>query len=134
LLILHYLPVYTFKTIIPGFFNLVHARNTGAGFSLFAGASASWRQPFLIGSSLLIIAIILYAYSRVRRDDHWSRTMYAMIVAGAVGNLIDRFRFGEVIDFLDVYIRSYHWPAFNVADSAISVGAVMLIVAMIRAK
>jgi signal peptidase II len=134
LAVLHYFPVYSGKTIIPGLFNLVHVRNTGASFSLLAGADASWRLPFFITTTLLIVGVILFAYSKVRRDDYWAKTAYSFIVGGALGNLIDRLRFGEVIDFLDFYIKSYHWPAFNVADSAITTGAVMLLVSILRPR
>lgn len=134
LAVLHYLPAYSGKTIIPGLFNLVHVRNTGSAFSLLAGADASWRLPFLITTTLIIVGVILFAYSKVRRDDYWTKTAYTLIVSGAVGNLIDRLRFGEVIDFLDFYFKSYHWPAFNVADSAITAGALMLLVSILRPK
>lgn len=132
LAVLHWFPLYSRKVILPGFFNLVHYRNTGASFSLLASADASWRLPFFIVSTLVIVGVILFAYSRVKRDQYWLRTAYSMIVGGAIGNLIDRLRFGEVIDFLEFFIRSYHWPAFNVADSAITTGAIMLLVSILK--
>jgi len=134
LAVLRYLPVYSGKTIVPGFFNLVHVRNTGSAFSLLAGADASWRLPFFIITTLIIVGVILFAYSKTSRDDYWAKTAYTLIVGGAVGNLIDRLRFGEVVDFLDFYIQSYHWPAFNVADSAITVGALMLFFSILRTR
>jgi signal peptidase II len=133
-LILHFLPLYSAIEIIPGFFNLVHVRNTGAAFSILAGANSVWRQSLFIGLTLFVVAIILFAYGRVRPEDRWTRTAYTLITGGALGNLIDRLRFGEVIDFLDCYVGSYHWPAFNLADSAITVGALMLAVSILRSK
>jgi len=134
LLILDLVPLYSGREVIPGFFNIVHVRNTGAAFSILAGADSSWRQAFFVGLTAFVIAILLYAYSKVKQDDRWTRTSYALIFGGALGNLIDRLRLGSVVDFLDVYVGSYHWPAFNVADSAISVGAVMLLVSLLRGK
>lgn len=132
--VMRYFPLFTGKVVIPGFFNLVHVRNTGSAFSLFAGANPSWRLPFFIVSTLLIVGVILFAYTKVRREETWLRTAYSLIVGGALGNLIDRLRFGEVVDFLDFYVGSYHWPAFNVADSAITTGALMLLVSMLRTR
>jgi signal peptidase II len=134
LLVLHFLPLYSAMEIIPGFFNLVHVRNTGGAFSILAGANSAWRQSLFIGLTLVVVAILLFAYGKLRPDDRWTRTAYVLITGGALGNLIDRLRLGEVVDFLDCYVGSYHWPAFNLADSAISVGAVMLIVSVLRGR
>lgn len=134
LLIVHSLPLYTAKTIIPGWFNLVHVTNTGAAFSFLAGGASSWRQWFFVGVSLIGIGAIIFAYRHLRRRDVWARTALALVFGGAVGNLIDRIRLGEVVDFLDFHFRQYHWPAFNVADSAITVGAVMLLIYLLRSK
>ena len=134
LLVLHFLPLFSAVEIIPGFFNLVHVRNTGAAFSILAGEPSVWRRVFFVGLTLLVVAIIVFAYRKVPIEDHWSRTAYALITGGALGNLIDRVRFGEVVDFLDCYVGAYHWPAFNVADSAVTVGALMLLVSLLRGK
>lgn len=134
LLILRFFPLHTAKAIIPGLFNLVHVRNTGVAFSLFSGAHSSWRQAFLVGLTIIVVGIIVFVYGKVAQNDRWTRTAYTCIVGGALGNLIDRLRFGDVVDFLDFYIGSNHWPAFNVADSAITVGALMLLVTLIRGK
>lgn len=127
-------PLNTGKEVIPGFFNLVHVRNPGGAFSLFAGASQSLRQAIFIGLTSLVVAFLFYSYGKVRKEDTWTRTAYALVAFGAIGNLVDRIRFGEVVDFLDVYVGTYHWPAFNVADSAVSVGAVMLLISILRGK
>lgn len=134
LLILATLPLYGGIEIIPGFFNIVHVRNTGAAFSILAGAPSVWRQWFFIIVTTGVLAILLLAYRKVSVKDRWTRSAYALIIGGALGNLVDRVRLGEVIDFLDVYWGSYHWPAFNVADSAITVGAALLILSLFRGR
>jgi signal peptidase II len=134
LLVLHFLPLFSAMEIVPGFFNLVHVRNTGAAFSILAGANSAWRQGLFVGLTLVVVVILLFAYGKLRSDDRWTRTAYALITGGALGNLIDRLRLGEVVDFLDCYAGSYHWPAFNIADSAITAGALMLIVSVLRGK
>lgn len=134
LLILHFMPLHSAIEVIPGFFNLVHVRNTGGAFSIFAGASSVWRQSLFMGLTIFVVVILLFAYAKVHPEDRWTRTAYALITGGALGNLIDRSRFGEVVDFLDCFIGAYHWPAFNVADSAITAGAVMLAISLLRGK
>jgi signal peptidase II len=117
-----------------GGFNIVHIRNPGAAFSFLAGASPAFRSIFFLVVGVAAILLILH-YLRMRRTDDISMVVpLALILAGAVGNLIDRVRFGEVVDFLDVYVGSFHWPAFNVADSAITTGAVLLILLIIRRR
>lgn len=128
------MPLLTGKPVIAGFFNLIHVRNTGGAFSIFAGADPMFRRIVFIGLNLLVTGIIAYAYTKTRREDAWLRTAYVLICGGALGNLVDRVRFGSVVDFLDFYIGSYHWPAFNVADMAISAGAVMLCISLLRGK
>ena len=134
LLILHFLPLFSAMEIIPGFFNLVHVRNTGAAFSILAGVNSLWRQGLFVGLTIVVVGILLFAYGKLRPEDRWTRTAYALITGGALGNLVDRLRLGEVVDFLDCYVGAYHWPAFNLADSAISVGALMLVISVLRGK
>ncbi len=133
-LVISALPLHSVREIIPGVFNLVHVRNPGAAFSILAGASPAWRHGLLVGLTLFVLAIILFAYGKVPASDRWTRTAYSLITGGALGNLVDRIRIGEVIDFVDVHVGSAHWPAFNVADSAISVGAVLLVVSLFKGK
>ncbi len=128
------IPLNKYKIIVPGFFNLLHVRNTGGAFSMFAGAGSGWRQPLFIALTVVVVCVISYAYGKIARDDTWNRLAYICITGGALGNLVDRVRLGEVIDFLDFYAGSWHWPAFNVADMAISTGAVMLLVSLLRGK
>jgi signal peptidase II len=120
--------------VIPGFFNLIHTENSGIAFSLFAGASSSWKMVLLIGVSLaLLVAVVIIALKS--RDMNWGTGLgLALILGGASSNLLDRIRFGQVVDFLDVYYRSYHWPTFNLADSAIVMGAGLLLVELLFSK
>jgi signal peptidase II len=134
ILVVLYLPLYSSVTVVPGFFNLVHVRNTGAAFSFMAGDFSAWRQAFFIAVSVIGAGIILYIYRRLKSEDKWARLALALILGGALGNLVDRVRLGEVIDFIDIYVGSYHWPAFNIADSAISIGAVILLLVLLTSK
>ena len=110
---------------LTGFFNLVLVFNKGAAFSLFAQAPG-WQTPLLVAFALAAAAIVSVLI--VRNPARGLLCLgLALILGGAVGNLIDRLRFGHVVDFLDFHALGWHWPAFNVADSAISVGAVLLI-------
>jgi signal peptidase II len=132
LLVFRLLPLFSVREIIPGFFNLVHVRNTGAAFSMFAGAPSFWRQIIFVGLTVVVVAGLLMAYTKLETDDRANRTAYALIISGALGNLIDRVRLGEVIDFLDFYVGSYHWPAFNVADMGISIGAGIMLLTLLK--
>ncbi|HKT35588.1 MAG TPA: signal peptidase II [Nitrospira sp.] len=114
--------------IIPNLFSFTYIRNPGAAFGLLAGSSNAFRTVFFGITSLFALALLGTILVRLPDRDWIGQVSIAGILGGAIGNLIDRLRFGEVIDFLDVYLESYHWPAFNVADSAISVGVVCLII------
>ena len=115
------------EAVLPGFFNLVHVRNTGIAFSLFAD-SAPWIRNLVLPAVSVAAIIIVFAMMRdSARMPVTSRTALALVLAGAVGNLSERLLHGYVTDFLDFYAGPYHWPAFNVADSAITIGAVLLI-------
>ena len=120
--------------IIDGFFNLTYVRNTGAAFGIFAGSAEIFRRPFLITVSLIAIAFIFAMLNRLADKARWLITGLAFILGGAVGNLIDRVVYGEVIDFLDCFWGDYHWPAFNLADSFITVGVTIILIILIRAK
>lgn len=120
--------------VINGFFNITSVRNPGAAFGFLAGAPPIFRTIFFIAITVGAILLILYYLKISMLDDYPLIISLALIFAGAAGNLIDRVRFGEVVDFLDVYLGSYHWPAFNVADSAITVGACVMIFAMLRRR
>jgi len=118
--------------IIPNLFQLVHIRNTGAAFGIGANTE-SHLVPFLLngGAIAVFIVVVIYAF-RTAVSDRLLQVALHMILGGAIGNLLDRFRFGYVVDFLDFYVRDHHWPAFNVADSAICIGIGLLFLDMRR--
>jgi signal peptidase II len=120
--------------VIDGFFNIVHVRNPGAAFGFLAGASPAFRSVFFIAVTVAAILLILHYLRRTRIGETSLVFSLALILSGALGNLIDRVRFGEVVDFLDVYVGAHHWPAFNVADTAISTGAALLVLLMFRRR
>jgi signal peptidase II len=113
--------------VLPGFFNLTYLTNNGAAFSMLAGQPALWRQVFFIGAAGVALVFIWLAQRSFGRNSALYTAALALIAGGAIGNLIDRIRFGFVIDFLDVYVGIHHWPAFNIADSAITVGVTLFI-------
>jgi signal peptidase II len=113
--------------VIGNFFNITHVLNPGGAFGFFATQSDMVRKLVFLVLSSVVALFILWFYKRVAGTHVFLSWGLALIFGGAVGNLIDRFRFGHVVDFLDFYIGTAHWPAFNVADSAISVGMAVLI-------
>ncbi len=113
--------------VIPGWFHLTYIRNPGAAFGLFSGHAEAFRRPFFLVVTAVALAAILAILWRAPRGRPWLLTALGLVFGGAVGNLIDRVRWGEVVDFLDVFWKTHHWPAFNVADSAITVGMGVLI-------
>jgi signal peptidase II len=128
------LPLGAQIPVVKGFFNLVHVHNRGVAFGLLAGWSASFARLFFICTTCLVLVVVGYLWWRLP-PDHWPAALgYSLIFTGAVGNLVDRIRWGEVVDFLDVYWGRYHWPAFNVADSLVCVGAGILIWVILREK
>jgi len=112
--------------VVPDFFSITYIRNPGAAFGLLASSSNGFRLAFFGLTSLFALILLGTILYRLRPDDWGGQLSVAAIFGGAIGNLLDRVRFGEVIDFLDVYVGNYHWPAFNVADTAISVGVCFL--------
>ena len=113
-------------TIIPEYFSLTYIRNPGAAFGILASSSSGFRMVFFLITSLFALGLLITIFVRLEPTDWWGQLTIASIFGGAIGNLIDRLQFGEVIDFLDFYIKGYHWPAFNVADMAISLGVCSL--------
>ena len=133
-LVLVKIPMYHSIVIFENFFNLTHIHNTGGAFGFMANQSLLVRQILFHGVSLISLGVIVYFYHQAPAKYPFLLTALSLIFGGAIGNLIDRFRIGEVVDFLDFYIGSYHWPAFNVADSAVSVGVTVLMYYMIVKK
>ncbi len=117
--------------IIPDFFNIVHARNTGGAFGILASAG-TWKHLFFQIISIAAIIGLFYFYISSKNRTKLFLLGSALIAGGAMGNLTDRIRFRAVTDFLDFHIGAYHWPAFNVADSAITIGALLLMIQFFR--
>lgn len=126
--IMQHFALYESIPVIDGLFNLTYLTNNGAAFSMLAGQPALWRQVFFIAAACAALVFIWIAQRSFGRRSPVYSVALALIAGGAIGNLIDRIRFGFVVDFLDVYIGQYHWPAFNVADSAITVGVTLFII------
>ena len=125
--IAHHCVLHESTVVLPGFFNLTYLTNNGAAFSMLAGQPALWRQVFFMGAAGAALVFIWLAQRSFGRNSVLYTVALALIAGGAIGNLIDRIRFGFVIDFLDVYVGVHHWPAFNIADSAITVGVTLFI-------
>lgn len=118
--------------VIDGLFSLTYIRNPGAAFGLFAEHGDGLRMAFFGTISVVAIVFLMAFFLKMPKEAFLGRLSVSMVMGGALGNLVDRVRFGEVVDFLDFYIGPYHWPAFNVADSCISVGVALLIWYFIR--
>ena len=114
--------------IIDGFFNLTYIRNPGAAFGILADHGNGIRTLFLTGVGFLAVLLLAFYFNRSPEEAWVSHLSFALILGGAFGNLLDRIRLGEVVDFLDFYLGKFHWPAFNVADSSISVGLTLLVI------
>jgi signal peptidase II len=128
------LTLYHSITVIPGFFNITYILNPGGAFGFMANKSPFLRNLLFILLSSLAVCLIFYFYKHTPKKYSLLSTCFALILGGALGNLIDRIRFGKVVDFLDFYIASYHWPAFNVADSAITVGITIYVFHLVFKK
>jgi signal peptidase II len=126
--------MYSHIQVIPGFFRLTHTENTGAAFSLFADSPSHWKTALLIGFSvvaMLVVSVLLWKQSRTVT---LTGIALALILGGAVGNLWDRVASGRVVDFLLFYVKQYQWPVFNLADSAIVVGASLLVIEILWSR
>ncbi len=121
-MIVQTLRLYQKVEVIHGFFNIVHVRNTGGAFGIFGGEKGGIGSFLFVVVSLIAIGAIVFLFVKTRENEKALAVSFSLILSGALGNLIDRLHYGEVVDFLDVYLTTYHWPAFNVADSAICVG------------
>jgi len=126
-LVVRALPLGEQIPVIEGFFNLMLIYNRGAAFGLFANLSPEFAWIFFIFTTSLVLAVVAYLWWRLPGDQTLAAMGFSLIFTGAVGNLIDRVRLGEVVDFLDFHVGRYHWPAFNVADSLVCLGAGFLL-------
>jgi signal peptidase II len=126
------LPLHEYVPLIDGFLSLSHVRNRGAAFGVLSNASLPYQPVLLSALSLAALLAIVYYFVRLPPAARLPRLALALVLGGAVGNLIDRIRLGYVVDFIHVYWRQHAWPDFNVADSAITVGVVLLILDILR--
>lgn len=117
--------------VIPGFFDIVFVLNPGAAFGFLATLSEGVRNPFFILITVVAVILIVFYHTRFLHADRLASVALGLILGGAIGNLIDRLRYGMVVDFLDFHVSRYHWPAFNVADSAISIGVSLMFLDMV---
>ncbi|QTG89173.1 signal peptidase II [Vibrio furnissii] len=115
------------------FFNLLYVHNYGAAFS-FLSDQAGWQRWLFTGIAFAVVGLLAFWMRRLPSSDKWNNMAYAFIIGGAVGNVFDRVVHGFVVDYLDFYWGTYHWPAFNLADSAICIGAAMIILDGFRGK
>ena len=118
--------IHDYIEIIPGFFNLTYVQNPGAAFGIFGRTTGLLRLALLVGISLFALAMLLIMYEKTTGKFTLTHLAIAMIIGGAVGNLIDRIRLHWVMDFLDFYWNGTHWPSFNIADAAITIGTLIL--------
>ncbi len=114
--------LYQRVEVIPGLFNIIHVRNTGGAFGIFGGERGGIGSILFVVVSLVAIGAIVFLFAKTRENEKTLALSFSLILSGALGNLIDRLHYGEVVDFLDFHVAAYHWPAFNVADSAICIG------------
>lgn len=117
-------------SVIPNVFQLTLVHNTGAAF----GMGQRWSVPFFVLATLVALGVVGYLFCRLSLNERLSMWALILIMAGAIGNLVDRVRFGYVVDFFDAYVGKHHWPAFNVADSAITIGAILYALELIWPK
>ena len=135
LLIHHSMRLHESIPVVQGFFAITYIRNPGAAFGFLAELADQFRFYFFVTVSIAALIFLGIFFYRTPREDLLSQIGISLVIGGAFGNLIDRLRLGEVIDFLDFFVGSYHWPAFNVADSAISIGLAILILQLfLRSK
>lgn len=126
--------MYRHIQIIPGFFRITHTENTGAAFSLFADSPSHWKITALIGFSVVAMVIVTVLLWKQSQPLSITGIALSLILGGAVGNLWDRVASGRVVDFLLFYVKRYEWPVFNLADSAIVVGASLLVLEILFHK
>jgi len=123
------LPLHRRVEVIPGFFNLTHVRNTGGAFGIFGGRRGG--MVFFVSVSILAVGTLLFLLRKIGENEKNLALSFSLVLAGAIGNLIDRLLYGEVIDFLEFYHSSFYWPAFNIADSAICIGIGLMAIEML---
>lgn len=126
--------LYESVPVIPGFFNITRVHNRGAIFGAFSQTGNKAVFIVLTAASLLALVFVVFYFFKTPTSDRLMKISLSLILAGALGNLLDRFLRGHVIDFLDFYVKKWHWPFFNVADSCITVGAFLMLFIFFRRK
>jgi len=121
-----FVPLYSSVPVIPGFFSLTHIRNKGAIFGMFNRSGVKNVTLLLMIASIVALGFVIFYFIKTPASHRWTKVALSLILAGAVGNQIDRFVRGSVVDFLEVHVKGFYWPTFNVADACISTGAVLL--------
>jgi signal peptidase II len=127
-----YTPAGSVHVLIPGMLNLLHTTNSGVAFGLFADSENPWRGPVLIAFSVAVIALLIWLLATGRAGGRSGEYGLALILGGALGNVLDRFLHHRVTDFIDFYLGRYHWYTFNIADSAIVLGAALVVLELFR--
>jgi signal peptidase II len=133
-LIAVYIPLNGGLEVVPGYLNLVHVRNPGGAFGILADSASATRFWFFVGISVVALGVIIWMVLSSTEPAALSLTSYSLFFGGALGNLFDRIRFREVIDFLDFHLGTLHWPAFNVADSALCVGVGLFLLHLVKTR
>lgn len=134
-LVINHLDPHQILYIIPGFFNIVLVKNRGMAFGIFSQTRSGFYYYFLLSTTIAAIGVILFFFFYwTKRNQKWLTVGLSLILGGAIGNLIDRVRLAYVIDFLDFFLKGHHWPAFNVADSAVTVGTFWLLINIMKGK
>jgi signal peptidase II len=113
--------------VIHGFFNLTHVRNTGGAFGILGGEKRAMGSIFFVVVSLIAIGTLLFLFIKLKDDEEILSLSFSLVMSGAIGNLIDRLLYGEVVDFLEFYLSSFHWPAFNIADASVCLGVGLMV-------
>jgi signal peptidase II len=126
--------LYETIPVVPGFFNFTRIHNKGAIFGFFSKSDKLPVFILLTGASFCALGFVVYYFVKTPPGERFTKIALSMILAGALGNLADRLLRGYVIDFLDIYVKRWHWPFFNVADSCITIGALLLIAVFFRRK
>jgi signal peptidase II len=125
-------PLEGTRDVVRGFLRLWHVRNSGAVWGFFQGHDGGLIPKIITGLAVVALLIVLFFFLRAGREMKLELVAYAAILGGALGNIVDRLRLGYVVDFLDVYVKNWHWPTFNVADSCITVGVLLLALSLWR--
>ena len=126
------LHLYQRVEVIEGFFNIVHVRNTGGAFGIFGGEKGGLGSILFVVVSLIAVGAVVFLFIKIKESEKTLALSFSLILSGAVGNLVDRLRYGEVVDFLDFHLSTYHWPAFNIADSAICIGIGLIALELLK--